>query len=258
MHILACYKIVPDDQDIYVNADQTLGLDKAVPKISQYDLNAIQAGLVLARSVPGGTLTGLSAGGKKYLENSKSRKDALSRGLERLELVIDDSLEKALPGVTAQVLARAAQTIGFDVIVCGEGSGDLYAQQVGTLLGEYLDVPNITAVSRITIENGECLVERTLEKEVEVLVVPLPAVLSVTTDINEPPVPSMKAILEAGKKPVAVHSLADLEAAESSVPVHTVSMLAPKQAERLQNIIAGCSDEQIAAFVDAIRPILAG
>ena len=57
---------------------------------------------------------------------------------------------------------------------------------------------------------GELLVERSLEDEVEVLEVPLPAVLSVTTDINQPRLPTMKEILKAGKKPVTEWSLADL------------------------------------------------
>jgi electron transfer flavoprotein alpha/beta subunit len=53
-------------------------------------------------------------------------------------------------------------------------------------------------------------VERSLEDEIEVLDVPLPAVLSVTTDINQPRLPSMKEILKASKKPVTEMTLADL------------------------------------------------
>lgn len=44
MKIITCYKCVPDEQDIAVNnADGSLDFSKADAKISQYDLNAIEA-----------------------------------------------------------------------------------------------------------------------------------------------------------------------------------------------------------------------
>ena len=45
-------------------------------------------------------------------------------------------LEHALPLDTAKALATAVEKIGFDLLIFGEGSGDLYAQQVGLLVGE--------------------------------------------------------------------------------------------------------------------------
>lgn len=254
MNIIACCKVVPEEQDIFVKGDRTISLEKAAPKISQYDLNAIEAAAQLA-AAEGGKVVALSMGGKKALENSKVRKDILSRGPDSLALVIDDALEGALPDQTASVLAGAAKSIGFDLILCGEGSGDLYAQQVGVLLGEKLHVPCINAVSKIERDGDGVKVERSLEDEVEVLRIPLPAVLALTTDINLPKIPTMKAILAAGKKPVDVISPADaggLGTAASSMR----SVLAPEQVERLNVIIEGDSDDNITAFVDHLRKIL--
>ena len=90
-------------------------------------------------------------------------------------------------------MAGAAKKLGFDLILCGEGSADLYAQQTGLLLGELLGVPSINSVGKITINGSTARVERDLEDEVEIVDVPLPAVLSVTTDINVPKIPSMYA-----------------------------------------------------------------
>ena len=139
----------------------------------------------------GDEVVALSAGPAKNLSNSKICKDILSRGPARLELVSDDSLAGALPDVTAQVLAAAIKKIGFDLVLCGEGSGDLYAQQVGILLGEKLGAANINVVQSIAREQGALLVERALEDETEVLRIPLPAVLSLTSDINVPKIPTM-------------------------------------------------------------------
>ena len=253
MNIIACCKVVPEEQDISISADRSVNLEKAAPKISQYDLNAVEAATQLAGE--GGKVTALSMGGKKALENSKVRKDILSRGPDSLALVIDDALEGALPDQTAAVLAGAAKKIGYDLVLCGEGSGDLYAQQVGVLLGEKLGVPCINAVSKIEADGNSVKVERSLEDEVEVLRIPLPAVLAVTTDINVPKIPSMKAILAAGKKPVEVMSPADVGGAGSAASSMT-SVLAPEQVERLNVIIEGDSDDNIAAFVEHLRKAL--
>lgn len=69
----------------------------------------------------------LSVGGS-LLDNTKVHKDVLSRGPNELFLVQDAQLDNALPKDTAQVLAAAARKIGFDLLLFGEGSGDLYAQ----------------------------------------------------------------------------------------------------------------------------------
>jgi electron transfer flavoprotein alpha/beta subunit len=61
---------------------------------------------------------------------------------------------------------------------------------------------------------GTVRVERSLEDEIEVLDVPLPAVLSVTTDINQARLPTMKEILKASKKPVTELSLDSLGLAD--------------------------------------------
>lgn len=147
-------------------------------------------------------MTALSVGGKA-LTNAKGRKDVLSRGPDELIVVIDDQFEQALPQQTASALAAAAQKAGFDLILCGDGSSDLYAQQVGLLVGEILNIPAVNGVSKIISLTADTLtVERELEDETETLSIPLPAVVAVSTDINSPQIPSMKAILGAAKKPV--------------------------------------------------------
>ena len=197
-------------------------------------------------------MTALSVGGKA-LTNAKGRKDVLSRGPDELIVVIDDQFEQALPQQTASALAAAAQKAGFDLILCGDGSSDLYAQQVGLLVGEILNIPAVNGVSKIISLTADTLtVERELEDETETLSIPLPAVVAVSTDINSPQIPSMKAILGAAKKPVQVWSAADIgfnaEAAWSEQQV-----AAPKQRERQRIVIEGDGEEQIAAFAENLH-----
>ncbi|WDW70668.1 electron transfer flavoprotein FixA [Salmonella enterica] len=258
MKIITCYKCVPDEQDIAINnADGTLDFSKADSKISQYDLNAIEAACQLKQQLGDAQVVAMSVGGKA-LTNAKGRKDVLSRGPDELIVVIDDQFEQALPQHTATALAAAAQKSGFDLLICGDGSSDLYAQQVGLLVGEALNIPAINGVSKILSLTDSTLtltVERELEDEVETLSIPLPAVIAVSTDINTPQIPSMKAILGAAKKPVQVWSPADIGL--NSVPTYSAQQVAaPKQRERQRVVIEGDGEEQIAAFVENLRKII--
>jgi electron transfer flavoprotein beta subunit len=199
----------------------------------------------------GARFTAMSVGDKK-LDNSKLLKGALSRGPEELHLIIDDSLTDADAYQTAAALAAALQKIGFDIVICGEGSSDLYAKQVGIQLGEQLGVSVFKGVSKITFQGSAVIIERTLEKGTEALEVSLPAVFSVTTDINLPRIPQMKDILAAGKKPAAKWTLADVEAGPERV-TEIISTLAPESVARKQIVIEGDSEDNIAVFIQNIR-----
>jgi len=87
-----------------------------------------------------------------------------------------------------------------------------------------------------------------------VLDVPLPAVLSVTTDINQPRLPTMKEILKAGRKPVVELSLAQL-GLESSLhnPVETLSVSAPPQVQRKGVVLSGTPQEISQALIAHLR-----
>ena len=256
MKIITCYKCVPDEQDIAVNnADGSLDFSKADAKISQYDLNAIEAACQLKQQAAEAQVTALSVGGKA-LTNAKGRKDVLSRGPDELIVVIDDQFEQALPQQTASALAAAAQKAGFDLILCGDGSSDLYAQQVGLLVGEILQLPVINAVSAIQRQGNTLVIERTLEDNVEVIELSVPAVLCVTSDINVPRIPSMKAILGAGKKPVNQWQASDIGWSQSAPLAELTGIRVPPQTERKHIILDNDSPEAIAELAEHLKKAL--
>lgn len=256
MNIITCYKSVPDEQDIIVNSsDGSLDFSRADTKISQYDLNAIETANQIKAQQADSKVIALSIGGKA-LTNMKARKDVLSRGPDELVVVIDDQLEHALPHQTAITLGAAALKVGFDLIVCGDGSADLNAQQVSILLGETLQVPAINGVKNIvSITADTVIVERELEDEIETLSLPLPAIIAVTSDINVPVIPSMKAILGAAKKPVQAWTMANI-GLDNVAALSSQSIAAPKQKVRQRIIIEGDGDDQIAQFAEHLRKII--
>jgi electron transfer flavoprotein beta subunit len=242
MKIVVCVKFAPDAGDIEVRKDGSISLDRAEWRIGSFDLQAVEAAVQLRES-RGGSVIALSAGPQR-INHSRLRKDLLSRGPDELVLVADDTLADADTSLTARVLAAAVRKIGgVDLVLTGEGSSDLYFQQVGMQLGELLEVPVFNAVNRIDAAAGGLRIERSLEDEVEILEVPLPAVLAVTTDIHSPRLPTMKDILQAGKKPVAEWLLADLDGLGKIDPtIQIISLLAPPPVERKRILIEEAAD----------------
>lgn len=248
MRVISCCKAVPEEQDIVVAKDRQISFEKAEWKFGQYDLNAVEAGKQIVEAA-GGKLSGLCAGGK-ILDNAKLKKDILSRGLDDLYVVMDETMEQADTYQSARVLEAAIKKMGeFDLVLCGAGSSDLYAQQVGNQLGELLGIPVVNAVNKITPQGDKVIVERALEDAIQVLEITLPAVLSVTSEINVPRIAGMKDIIAANKKPVNKLTLAEIEAADHQPSSMIVSTLAPEQVDRRLNILEGESDDVVDAFV---------
>ena len=249
MKIIVCCKVVPNEEELQVLPNRELGFNGVPWKISQYDLNALESGKQLAAG--GGSMTALSIGSTEALGSSKIQKDILSRGPDSLKLVLDDSKPFQDSLQTAKAIAGAVQAAGdYDLVLCGMGSSDLYFQEVGVQVGALLGLPAVNNVTGITpVGEGVLHVERTLENEVEVLEVPLPAVLSVSSEINVPSVPAMRDIMKAGKKPVD-----KLDCPDCGEPsLKTLEQLAPEQQERRQELVEGDGEEAVDALVRFLK-----
>ena len=243
MNILVACKIIPDDQDIQVAGDGSLDFSKAHATISEYDLNAIEFAAQLGEAT-GSTVKAISVGGASA-DDSKVKKNVLARGVDELFLTADDATADLDSAATAAELAKlAAAAGGYDLIVVGTGSADLYAKQVGVHLAAKLDVPYVSGVTKGAIEGSNFACTRVLESVAENVDVPLPCVVSVLPDAALPRIAGMKDILAAGKKPMNV-SAAEGVAAPA---VSTVSLAAPAQVDRKCEVF-----DDVDAFVAAVK-----
>ena len=143
--ILICYKWVLDEQDIKIAGDLSLDASRAKHKISDYDKNAIEEGVLLAEA-QGAEAETLTFGSS----TKQSLKDALSRGLSKAYWIADSLADQADAFVTSNVLFAAIKKLGvYDLILCGEGSADGYNQQTAPRLAALLDIPVITFVQNV-------------------------------------------------------------------------------------------------------------
>jgi electron transfer flavoprotein beta subunit len=248
MKIIVSFKVVHDDRDIQITGDGGLDYTKASQVVSAYDLNAIEAAATLAASQEA-ALVGISAG-PTAIDDSKLKKNVLARGVDEVFMIADDSCANMDAHASAQVLKGLIEKVGsYDLVVCGDGSADNYAQQVDVQLAAALGVPVITSASRLSMNAGMLEVERTLEDVVEVVRTSLPAVVSVLPDAALPRLPGMKDIVAAGKKPAHIEQTA----APATSTLKVLDCKAPKQADRKLEILDASADGAIKSFAEALK-----
>ena len=86
----------------------------------------------------------------------------------------------------------------YDIIICGRQTLDGDTGQVGPELAEMLGVPLVAYVNRIEeMSDRQMRVQRMIDEGHEVIQAPLPAVITVTKDINVPRLPSLRGIAKS-------------------------------------------------------------
>ena len=222
MNIVVCVKHVPDAQSdrTFNESDNTtdrVGVDGLLSELDEY---AIEAGLKLVESaVAGGAdesmVTVLTVGPDKAADAIKK---ALQMGAHAGVHVNDKAIHGSDAVATSLILAEAVKKIGSpDLILTGMGSTDAAMGVVPAMLAERLGLPQVTHASELAVEGGTVTIRRDGEVASETIAASLPAVVSVTDQINEPRYPSFKGIMAAKKKPVETWSVSDLGLDAASV-----------------------------------------
>ena len=214
MNIVVCIKYVPDAQsELTFNAsDNTtdrLGVEGLLSELDEY---AIEAGLKLAEAADGGvaenTVTVLTVGPTKAADAIKK---ALQMGAHAGVHVSDEAIHGSDAAATSLILAEAVKKIGSpDLILTGMASTDGSMGVVPAMLAERLGLPQVTLAAELTVDGGTVTIRRDGDTASMTITASLPALVSVTDQINEPRYPSFKGIMAAKKKPVETWSLADL------------------------------------------------
>lgn len=177
------------------------------PVIGQYDEFALEAALRLKNAV-GGTISVLSLGNKLVRDVIKK---SLAVGADELILLEDPAFEDSDSWSTAYALSLAIRKLdGFDVIFCGRQSSDLDSGQVGLGLAELLRLPVVTLARKVEAMDGGLRIEQVIPDGYEVVEVPTPAVVTVTSELGNLRYAVLKGIMAAAKKQPTVWTPADL------------------------------------------------
>ncbi|MFQ6124695.1 MAG: electron transfer flavoprotein subunit beta/FixA family protein [Candidatus Heimdallarchaeota archaeon] len=246
--IIVCFKYSLDVDEIQVDPNTNTPILEQVPrKISDFDKNALEAAIKL-KEEHGGEVIAVTA---CSVDPSKGVKEALAMGADMVYIVSDPSIEDSDAFITSLLLAKAIKKIGtFDLIFCGEAAIDGFAGQVSAGLAEWLGIPQLSYVRKISLANGKVVVERTLEEGYPVLETPLPTLISVTGEINEPRIPSLMMIMKAGKKPTTSWTIEDLGLSPERVggagsPIEVTKLVVPPS-QRKQILLEGETPQEVA------------
>ena len=190
MHIVVSMKQVPDTTQVRIDPDTNTLIREGVPSIiNPFDVHAIEEALRL-RERYGGKVTLLSMGPPQAQE---SLQKGLSLGADAAFLLSDRAFSGADTLATSCALAAAIGKLSeqepVDLVICGKQTIDGDTAQVGPGIARRLELAQLTYVDQVVSldEAGRTItVRRKLEGAHEVVRAPLPALLTVVKEINEP------------------------------------------------------------------------
>jgi electron transfer flavoprotein beta subunit len=177
--------------------------------MNSYDQNAMEAALQLKSRV-GGQVTAISMGPAQF---SLTLREALAMGGDEAILLSSGAFAGADTLATAYVLAKCVERIGgADLILLGCRSVDSDTGQVGPIMAELLNLPQVTLATRLELTaDGRLEVDRLLEKYEETVSVRLPALVAVTSALNTPRYPRPVDIMKAARANIEVFNETYLE-----------------------------------------------
>jgi electron transfer flavoprotein beta subunit len=244
--IIVCLKQAVDVSQLKVDpATRQLITASAPRKMSDFDKNALEEAVRIKEKNAGVEVVTVTM---SYEEAKTVLREALAMGADKAYVVNDESLKDVDTLGTAHVLAGAIRKIGeYDLVLCGESSLDSFSGLVGSRVGELLGLPQVTSVRKLSVEGDVVVGERTLEDSIETVRARLPALVTVTREINQPRIPSLMMIMKASKKEIVTWTLADLgvDKEKMASKIEVVEVLAPKT-ERKKIMIKGENAAEIA------------
>jgi len=187
LKIIVTVKQVPDTHNITGEAMKEDGTVNrgALPAIfNPEDLNALEEALKIKERA-GGSITCISMGPPNAVEVLK---ECLYRGADDVILVSDRRFAGADTLATSYALKCAIEQVGdFDLILCGRQAIDGDTAQVGPQIAEKLALNQLTCIAEVTaVEEKSITVKRSVEDGYEIVKSPLPVLLTITANANEP------------------------------------------------------------------------
>jgi len=216
-HSIVLAKQVPDTTAVTAKAmkkDGTLNRSALPATFNNDDLHALEMALEVKEQY-GGTVTVITMGPSKA---SETLKEALYRGADEGILLTDRKFAAADTLATSYTLSAAINKVGkCDLIFCGREASDGNTAQVGPQVAEKLGLPQITCVEQIcTLKNGRIEAQRVTDQGYEVVRSPLPLLITVVSQANEPRPPAAKRLMRFKKAMTKTEAAHRLQAAAGS------------------------------------------
>ncbi len=256
MNIIVCIKQVPETTEVKINLQtHTLIREGVKSIINPFDMYAIEEGIRLKERF-GAKAVVISMGPPQA---EAALREAISMGCDEAILITDRAFAGSDTWATSFTLACAIKKISkFDLVLCGKQASDGDTAQVGPGISMHLDIPQATYVKKIErIDNGIARVERMTEEGYEIIELPMPALLTVVKEINEPRLPSLRGMMQAKKAKITLWGAKDIQADPEALglngsPTQVVNIFTPPPRQGGQ-ILQGETNEVVEKLVELIK-----
>lgn len=216
MNIVVCLKQVPDTTAVKIDPKTGTLIRDGVPSIiNPEDKHALESALQLKDNY-GAHVTIVSMGPPQA---KNALREALSMGADEAILLTDRAFGGADTLATSKTIAAAINKLDYDIIFAGRQAIDGDTAQVGPEIAEHLNVPQVTYVQDVKVEEDGLIVNRALEDGYELIKVQTPVLLTAIEELNHPRYMNVKYIFDTAEKEVKVMTAADLD-----VPVEELGL----------------------------------
>ncbi len=259
MNIVVCGKVIPASSvTIEIDPNTRRMVRKGVPhELDPAAASAVEEALRLTEK-HGGIVTLVTMG---ISDATIGIRNALAMGVTSAVHILDDAVAGSDTLGTAKILAAAIKKQPFDLVICATESSDSYSGIVPGQIAYLLGVPPMTFAKEILIDDDRIAIKRQSESGYDLVESSLPALVAVSSGINEPRYPQLKGIMAAKKKEIKIYSAADLGLPPDQVgekgareKVLTVGRPPKRQAGKVV-VDEGEGGKQIADFLAEIKVI---
>jgi electron transfer flavoprotein beta subunit len=220
-------------------------------ELNEPDAYALEEALRL-KEKHGGEVVVCSAGPARA---SQVIREALARGADRAIHVESDALATADAFAVAGAIADAIRDEAFDLVLTGLQSDDQGFGQVGVVLAETLGMPHATIIMEVQVTgdpasgSGALRVKRELEGGwFQWLGLPLPALLTIQSGINQLRYATLKGIMAAKKKEIRKVTPASI-----AKPTQIIQRIAFPQKAKKTDMISGAAADAATTLVTKLR-----
>lgn len=231
MNIIVCVKQVPDTTEIKIDPETNTLIREGVKSIiNPFDLYAIEEAIRL-KELHGGNITAISMGPPQV---ESALREAVAIGVDDIILLTDRKFAGADTWATSLTLAAAIKTLDYDLILFGQQAIDGDTAQVGPGVAAHLDIPQVGFVKKVEeVKDAHIIVQRLMEDGYDRIDMPMPAVITVVKEINEPRLPSLRGKRKAKKTELKQMTANDLQLDENNIglngsPTQVVSIFSPE------------------------------
>ncbi|MGD2142425.1 MAG: electron transfer flavoprotein subunit beta/FixA family protein [Candidatus Bathyarchaeota archaeon] len=235
LNIIVCIKQVPETTEVEFDEETgRLKREGIAAIVNPFDEYAVEEGLRLKEKY-GGIVKVLTMGPPQA---ETALRDALAMGVDEGYLATDRAFAGADTWATSYTLGLCIEKMApYDLVICGLKTTDGDTGQVGPELAHHLGVPHACYVKEIhKISEDVIRLSRFLDDGIETLEAPLPIVLSVSKDINQPRLATLRGRLNARKAEIHKITSKDLETDPSNLgldgsPTRVVKIFTPEPPE---------------------------